>query len=40
MSQAYTEEVRQKLERAAGLCPIKASFHPDISIHVDYKYPD
>lgn len=40
MSQAYTEQEKQKLERAAGLCPIKSSFHPDTSIHVEYKYPN
>lgn len=40
MAHAYSEKERQKLERAAGLCPIKSSFHPDTSIHIDYKYPD
>lgn len=40
MAQAYTDQERQKLERAAGLCPIKSSFHPDISVHVEYKYPE
>jgi putative redox protein len=40
MPQAYTEQERQKLERAAGLCPIKSSFHPDMSLHVEYKYPN
>lgn len=40
MARAYTEMQRQKLERAAGLCPIKASFHADASIHIEYKYPD
>lgn len=40
MAHVYTDIERQKLERAAGLCPIKSSFHPDTSIHVEYKYPD
>ena len=40
MPQAYLEKERQKLERAAGLCPIKSSFHPDTSLHIEYKYPD
>jgi putative redox protein len=40
MPHAYSEKERQKLERAAGLCPIKSSFHPDTSIHIDYKYPE
>ena len=40
MAQAYSQEERQKLEKAAGLCPIKSSFHPEISISVEYKYPE
>ena len=36
----YGKIGRTKLERAAGLCPIKASFHPDIKISVEYIYPD
>jgi uncharacterized OsmC-like protein len=31
---------RTKLERAAGLCPIKPSFHPDIAVSVNYEYPE
>ena len=31
---------RTKLERAAGLCPIKPSFHPDVAISVRYGYPE
>ncbi len=31
---------RSKLERAAGLCPIKPSFHPDIPISVQFNYPE
>ena len=33
-----TKTDRTKLERAAGLCPIKASFHPDIAISVCFNY--
>ena len=40
MVHAYSERERQKLERAAGLCPIKSSFHSDTSIDIKYKYPD
>ena len=40
MAHAYSEKERQKLERAAGLCPIKSSFHSDTSINIEYKYPD
>lgn len=40
MRYAYSESERQKLQRAAGLCPIKSSFHPDTSLHIGYKYPD
>ena len=40
MANAYTAKDRIKLERSAGLCPIKSSFHPDTSIYIEYKYPD
>ena len=30
---------RTKLERAAGMCPIKPSFHPDITISVQFNCP-
>ena len=40
MVQAYSKEERQKLEHAAGLCPIKSSFHPETDISVEYKYPE
>ena len=40
MQHAHSDVERTKLERAAGLCPIKASFHPDIDISVEYKYPN
>ena len=33
-----TETDRTKLERAAGFCPIKASFHPDVRISVSFDY--
>ena len=33
-----TETDRAKLERPAGLCPIKASFHPDVRISVSFDY--
>ena len=40
MVQAYSTEERQKLEKAAGLCPIKSSFHPEADISIEYKYPE
>lgn len=40
MAHVYSEIERQKLERAAGLCPIKSSFYSDTSINIEYKYPD
>ena len=40
MARNYTKDERVKLERAAGSCPIKSSFHPDISITIEYGYPD
>jgi len=39
MARDYPDKDRIKLERAAGLCPIKSSFHPDTSITIEYKYP-
>lgn len=39
MAHPYSDTERQKLERAAGLCPIKSSFHSDVSLHIEYKYP-
>ncbi|GAA0681575.1 hypothetical protein GCM10009104_02810 [Marinobacterium maritimum] len=39
MPHAFPLPERKKLEGAAGLCPIKSSFHPDISISVEYVYP-
>ena len=29
---------RQKMERAAGLCPIKESFRDETSVNVTYRY--
>ena len=40
MAHAYTDKERIKLERAAGLCLIKSSFHPETSISIEYRYPD
>ena len=39
MPRNFSAEERLKLERAAGMCPIKHSFHPDIPISVQYIYP-
>jgi len=36
--QEFTVADRQKLERAAGLCPIKASFRPETTITATYNY--
>jgi len=38
MPASLSETDRAKLERAAGLCPIKPSFHPDIPISVQFNY--
>jgi len=38
MPASLSEADRTKLERAAGLCPIKPSFHPEIPISVQYNY--
>lgn len=34
------ESDRTKLEKAAGMCPIKASFHPDTRFSVQFNYPE
>lgn len=34
----FPEKDRQKLERAAGLCPIKASFRDETTITATYNY--
>jgi uncharacterized OsmC-like protein len=38
MPRNYTPSEREKLEKAAGRCPIKASFRPETSIIVKYNY--
>lgn len=39
MPASFSPVERTKLERAAELCPIEHSFHPDIPISVRYEYP-
>ena len=34
----FPAEDRQKLERAAGMCPIKASFRPETTITAKFNY--
>lgn len=38
MPQRYSEQDQMKLERAAEMCPIKPSFHPDIPLSVQFEY--
>ena len=40
MPRNFSKVERIKLERAAELCPIEHSFHPDILITVRYDYPE
>lgn len=40
MPRNFSPEERLKLERAAGTCPIKHSFHPDITISARFNYPE
>jgi uncharacterized OsmC-like protein len=40
MPRSFSPKERLKLERAAGMCPIKNSFHPDVTISVKYDYPE
>lgn len=40
MARDFSEKDRFKLERAAGLCPIKPSLHPDVTLNVSYTYPE
>ncbi len=38
MPRDYTPIEREALEKAAGRCPIKASFHPETRITAEYNY--
>ena len=40
MPRDFSKVERTKLQRAAELCPIEHSFHPDIPISVHYDYPE
>ena len=40
MPRYFSKVERIKLQRAAELCPIEHSFHPDIPISVRYDYPE
>jgi len=40
MPKPFSQKERIKLERAAETCTIKHSFHPDVKISVQYKYPE
>ena len=40
MPRGLSDRDRTKLERAAGFCPIKHSFHPDVSTSIRFDYPD
>jgi uncharacterized OsmC-like protein len=40
MPKNFSNVERLKLQRAAELCPIEHSFHPDIPITIRYDYPD
>lgn len=39
MPRSYSKPDQMKLERAAEMCPIKPSFHPDIPLSVQFEYP-
>lgn len=39
MPKSYSKLDRMKLERAAEMCPIKPSFHPEIPLSVQFGYP-
>lgn len=32
------DDDRKKMERAAALCPVKASLHPDVKVEIRYVY--
>ena len=40
LPRALPAEDRRALEKAARECPLTTSFHPDIPITVDFKYPE
>ena len=40
LPRALPAEDRRALEQAARECPLTTSFHPDIPITVDFKYPE
>lgn len=39
MPRDFSKPNRTKLERAASMCPIKPSFHPDIPLSIQFEYP-
>jgi uncharacterized OsmC-like protein len=39
MPRNFSPADRLKLEEAAGMCPIRSSFHPDIIISTHFNYP-
>jgi putative redox protein len=36
----FTDEQKAEIERAAAMCPVKKSLHPDIEIAMEFIYPD
>ena len=38
--QRWSPEDRQRLERAAELCPVKQSLHPDVHTLIKFHYPE
>lgn len=40
LARAISAEDRRAVEQAAKACPLTASFHPDIPIKVEFKYPE
>lgn len=39
LPRTYSKQDQMKLERAADMCPIKPSFHPDIPLSAQFEYP-
>ena len=37
---SFTAEQRAKLEKAAELCPVKESLHPEVRMVLEFVYPD